>query len=102
MCRALAVDLEKLEPEDYKPGTVTAGGYRGIPGSWRYLMTRISRMVIAAAAIATLLGGLGAAAVAAVPTLTAATAAATHGTNGTVPICNPTAVEYGVPVCPST
>jgi hypothetical protein len=65
-------------------------------------MRRISGIVVSVAASAALLGGLGGAALAAAPTLTAATTAPSHGTNGTIPICNPTAVEYGLPVCPGT
>lgn len=64
-------------------------------------MRRINRIVVSAVASAVLLGGIGGAALAAAPTL-AATTATSHGTSGTVPICNPTAVEYGVPVCPGT
>ena len=66
-------------------------------------MRRISRMVIGAAAGATLLGGIGGTLLTAVPTGTTAATAIEYGTSGTVPICNPTAIEYGTSVwCPGT
>jgi hypothetical protein len=66
-------------------------------------MRRISRMVIGAAASTALLGGIGGAVLTAVPTGTTAATAIEYATSGTVPICNPTAIEYGTSVgCPGT
>jgi hypothetical protein len=100
MRRALAVDLEKMEPVGIEARDRNHGLLRGVLGAWRYLVRRISRVIVGVAASAALLGGIGGAALAVAPTLTAAVATS-HGTNGPVPICNPTAIEYGVPVCPS-
>jgi hypothetical protein len=102
-CRALAVDLAKGDPEsraldgDRRRATRVS---RVVGGD---LMRRISRMVMGAAASAALLGGIGGAALAAVPmTGTAAATAIEYGTTHVVPVCNPTAIEYGIAGCSGT